>query len=385
MKNRLQRLTPAAVAALTYLALWGSLSHMAGIGTAGILPLTPGFLAAAVIALLPARLHRGWVSLGVSLLALPLLLWGLEGVKLLLNRLMLASMAEERYLYELFPVQAAEPNAALRLGLLPLGLLTGGLAGLRRGTLPAFLGFALGAAWLGLSPSLPWLLLWALALGLGLTGPALGVLLPALAAAALLLALFPGEDVALSHWEEATRDRLAGETLAYADPAAQTPPETAPTPEAPPLLAEEAADAGRGGDLVLPTPPPALVILLLLALLLFLPSLWADNRRKKREKRRSGLESDPKRAFLYALDWLEYGGFRPGNRPLAALLPELPEELREAYREALPLWGEAVWSDHTPTAAQCAHMLAFAEQAEQAVWHRLSRPRRWLARYGYGL
>ncbi|MGX8699568.1 MAG: hypothetical protein ACSW8F_06520, partial [bacterium] len=329
---------------LLYAAVWLCLSRMAGVGFTGAGFLLPGLL----VSLAPRK--RWGIGAGAALLGLGMLLFSLDGVKLLLNRLMLASMERQAYLYNLFPTA----GGAFGLSLAALGLLAGALLSLG-GTLAAgllVLALCAGAAYLGVTPGFGYCFFLMLAVAFRLAEPRraalLLVTLTVCAAFLVSFFLFPGEDLALSQWEERTRDRLALSTMGTAPalPPEQNPAVSAQTQERV-FYREEETLGDVGGGMALPVPPPVALILILLALLLFVPALFRDFLEKRRQRNRRFLkEADNALAaqgmFLHALKWLRLAGVEAGNAPYSAL--EVPPPLRDAYAEALPLWQEAAYA-----------------------------------------
>lgn len=400
-----------AAALCLFLALWGSICGMADLPAQAALPLLSGGLLAAAPVLSPEGKRRGRTLLGLGLLAGLLLLLlrpgvFLDGCKYLLNRLFAASEARQSYVYEKFAV--GEAWAALRFALLPLGLFSGcACGGSRRGLGAAVFFFLLcgGAAWLGVSPPQPWPVLLILALTLqGLLpregSPSCRAVLGVLAALAALCAavflLFPGEDAALSAWEETARDRLSRQSVAYVElPSAQP---TAP-PERDPIdlslfQTEDTPGALWGAGFLWSRPLSAPAVILLFALVLFVPAIFSDWTKKRRERNRAGLEVENipaavRSGFRYALRWLTLGGLPPENRLYGSYAPAVEAlfspELRRQYEAVLPLWREAAYSEHPMTEAQRAEMRRFAEQARETVWAGLGKRGRFLARYIYAL
>lgn len=377
LKNRIFR---AFCAVFVYVSLWACLSSMAFLGTASVLPLTLG---AAVAILLPF-LGKWRYPAGIAFLIIGIILIyvNLDGVKLLLNRLMTASAARQSYEYELYAVDATDPRAAL----FSLGVASGALVGCGLGPAAAC-AVLLAEAYLGISPEWYFSALLALTAALCFVRPgASGFAVAAISAVLslfLVLVLFPGEDAALSGWDENARDRLAAATVAYSERLPEEKPEKEETPAPAELFTEEPSDAGLGGDIELPVPPSVLIIIAVFAILLFVPSVLSDRARRRREKRRSRLDDDAGAAFLYAMLWLRLIGVDAGNRPYSEIAEELPEELREEYRSVIPIWREAAYSDGQLSPEKKAAMRSFADRAEKTAWQSLGRRQKFMARYVY--
>lgn len=390
----------ALCALLCYGALWGSLSDMASLSTAGALPLLAGGAALAAVALAP---KGRWLALLLCAGGLAALLLSPDGGKLLLNRLMTASAQRQAYEYQLFPVAAEDAAGTVARGLLPMGLITGGLLGMgaAKRLPPVFAGsfalFAAGAAYLGVTPRWTWCALWAAASLLALLRPSLGAAAGVCAAvgmiAAAVLILAPGEDPALSQWEELVRDRLAAETMAFTHDLRQARErrhEAAPPPQAAELYAEEETLGKPGGEQAWPIPPAVAGVIALFALALFVPAFLEDRAKRRHRALEACLTGTDdgeavKAAFLYAVRWLELGGFQPENLPEEAAAEQLPPIEKAAFLQALPLWREAAYSAHPIGGEQRARMGSYLEETKTRVWSRLNARQRLLARYRYGL
>lgn len=416
LKNRVFESISSAITAIAfYGALWAALSETAGIGTVGVPALLPGGVLTAVFAA-SGRSKRRWTALaGGALVLLTLLLdWDavLNGWKLLVNRYFAASAEREAYVYDFFAVETEGRSAAalLRRGLLPLGLASGFLCGAETGRVAASLALAGWCAYLGVTPG-TWTLT-ALCGALVLTGflghgggvLRCGTVLVGLGLiVATVLVWFPGEDAALSRWEANARDRLALRTAPQETFPVETPP--LPEPVSEPendssgeeavFYQEEETPAAVGGDaLTLLRPLKAGAVILFFAALLFVPAILSDHVKRKRERNREGLsDSDPGRAIRasipYAFRWLRLSGLEPGNEPYSACGDSLgalySPELQASFEAALPLWQEAVYSEHVMNEAQRETVRAFTTAARNAVWEKLPKRRRFLARYVYAL
>ena len=414
--NRLLRVYRALCGLLIYTALWGGLCSMAYLSTAGLLSLTAGGAFVLALTLAPERQRALAILLGGGLL-IALLLMSLrregfyDGGKYFANRLFAASEERQAYEYERFALLSPDGLSALRYTLVPLGILSGLICGICARFLFKWLLaliFALfcgAAAYLGVSPGAGWTVLLAFAAlapflapsgGDDAKGSALRLLCGALAAALIcgvVFLAFPGEDTSLSAWDEAARDALAPETVAYTNragyDAAQRAEQAAEEIKQFYQEEETAANTG-GGEENIAVPYPVLLAILLTALALFVPAVWSDRLRKRRGKNRAGLD-DPdhgaavRAAFLYAMRWLTAGGLSPGNRPYgdcAGVIGELfSPTLREEFEKILPLWREAAYSGHSIDEAKRAKMFAFMEAARKNVWDRLGRRERLRVRY----
>lgn len=416
------RLLPSALRGLRalalYISLWGCLCSMASLGALGAAALLPGGLIAAVAPLLGAERRKKFLLPAVLILAAAVLAFtwrtALDGCGVLLNRLFAASEGAQAYLYEKLPVVSGsgEWGKCMSCALLILGLLSGLLWGFAL-DLPAawpapvgFLAFAGGVAYLGISPWGAWPALYFAALVWALwpdsevytrTGGllALGVVGLLCALCALVCLAFPGEDAALSAWEEGARDRLALETAAYAGTETEKREEEKELTEDREFTQEEGtAGNPEGEEEPWAVPVPALLVILLFALLLFLPAVWSDALKKRRERNRGPMGAEAAAAsvramFLYTLRWLRLGGLRRENVPMSGYAGQVEALLspahREAYERAVPLWQEAAYSSHPMSEAQRREMRTFMESTARAVWEKLSWRKRLLAKYGYGL
>lgn len=411
----LPRVHRALCGALSYLALWGGFCGMAYLSTLGLLPLAFGGVFTLALTLAPEKRRVFPVLLGGGLfIAAALLLLRREvffdGVKYFLNRLFAASEERQAYEYARFTLTSPDALSALRYALVPLGMLSGFVCGLAARYLFKWL-FALifalfcaAAAYLGVSPGTGWTVLLAAPVllpflapsGGGAAGAALTMLtglLPAVIVCAVVFFAFPGEDTRLSAWDEAARDYLAFETVAYTD---QTRYDAArrdmhPAGDTKRFYQEEETAADTGGeDESLSVPYGVLLAILLTALVLFAPAVWSDRLKKRRARARAGLDDpDPgaavRAAFLYAMRWLDFGGVALDNRPYGEYAGAVGElfspALRSEFEEILPLWREAAYSRHEIDEAKRAKMLVFAENARRAVWDCLGTRERLRIRY----
>lgn len=407
-------------ALLFYTALWGALCSMASLSTLGVLPLAAGGVLAVLPALFPdrreARLTILAVGLGVAVLLI-IFQWqtAADGVKLFLNRFFAASETRQAYTYEMFDVSANEAawQNCIRYALIHLGLISGMIVAtafhlrIKSLLVVTFAAFAGWVAYLGVSPAWGWTV--ALAAALLLAFPAQPSESPALPRLALcgagltmlalicgaVLMLAPGEDERLSAWDEQVRDALALSTVAYSDqqrdPAENNGSQSGNTQQ---FQEEDTPPDLDGEDFSWPVPPAALAAIIIAALLLFIPAILSDLLKKRRARNRQDLD-DPdnnvsiRAMFLYSLRWLKIGGLTPENVPFSDYAGQvgtvLSETHRAAYEEILPLWQEAAYSTHVMTNEQRARMLGFIDQTQQAVWQKLSKKDRLLAKYYYAL
>jgi hypothetical protein len=392
-------------APLVYAALWAALCSMASLSTLGLAPLSVGACLALLLALPQRNSIRFGAAALVALAALALLLRSdaQDGIRLLCNRLFAASEAQQAYQYDKFSVAAAEADwpRCLRAALLPCGMLTGALAGVMgSGFAALFVPLAGLAAYLGVAPAPIWCALLAVALIFALAQPfgGLGGAIPCCIAAALLCAavwlIFPNEDVRLSAWDEQARDTLALQTMAYTS-AAQTAQTPEATEEERQLYRDESESSDLGGDDAdLEQPNPIWLVIAAAALILFLPAIAADLQKRRRAKHRAALTDPDDRVavramFLYALRWFRLGGLAVRNAPHSDYAPQLETAyspaLRTSFDAVLPLWQAAAYSPHAPSDAARAQMQQFLTDAEAAVWEKLSRRQRFLAKYYYAL
>ena len=388
-----------------YAAAFGCLCSLGGLGPGAIWPLLAGAAAAAALPVLK-KSWAGWAALGLAALGLVCCAAfprrSLDGLLLYCNRLFAASEANGAYLYERFAVTSTDPGRML-WALLPAGLFAGtGLGLICRKTCAlaaALLGLSLTGlmAWLGLLPQLWWLAVLAAALLFALLrGAATGwkLALPLAAAGLVLLTLrwLPGPSPALTQWSEAARDRLALQTVAYADretyearrAEAQKLPDFTPRP---------AKTPDEAPSLSLKRPAIITAAILLSLVLLFVPAWWADRLKRRREQNRLGLfDPDRKTAaaagYVYALRWLKHGGLDPDNRPYAALSPAVAERfpaLAGIYPAMTALFYRAAYSPHPVAEDEAAAMAEFVRAAQQAAEAKMSRRARLHARYVEGL
>lgn len=290
-----------------------------------------------------------------------------NGLKLLANQTFTISESCQAYEYDYFT--AVDSPASLREALAWLGLATGLLAAALRFWAVAPMGglLLLSAAYFGVTPGLPWLLLPAGAAALCALprgcrrryGPAVAAVLVLLALAVQWIA--PAPNAYVSGVEEQLRDRLALHSVYYE----RTPePVTLPEPETespPPAEAQQPGEAAR-------TRRVNVLLLGLVALtlvLLFVPAVIQDRARKRREWQRADFSSADcalavRAMYLHSRKW----------RRLLPQPPEVPPEIEA-------LWLEAAYSSHPITEEQRALMAQYLAGVEQSVrqsvsaWERL--------------
>lgn len=390
---------------LCYVALWGSLCSLAGLGTQGVPFLAPGGILLLAACCLPDGRIQRVAPLLLLLLGLLLVLprFGntLEGVKLWCNRVFQASAQRQRYEYSYFAAEGGTETVSRAM--LPISLLScawylfsawrarWGLC-----LLPAAL-LLLGIAWLGVAPGVLWmglLLMGALAClllrpGKPLTSAELPMLLAGLVLALSVPILFVEANPKIDSLSESLRDRLALHTAAYGasvpreseTPAQETRPYT--QEEAPPTMEE----SHQRWD------PTLLIVMLSSALLLFLPALWKDRLAKKRADNRRGLQDpDPaiqgRAGFLYAMRWLMAAGLEPINQPYSAYAPAiqaLDPALYDSFQKALPVWQLAAYGEAAPNREALEAVECFRLAAQSWAEQQLSRTQRWKLKYVIGL
>lgn len=392
-----------------YIGICGAFCSMASLSDTGVLPLSLGAAAAAALPLL-----RGRASISVTAAALcvsaalAVLDWAQvrDGVCIIINRLCAASEASQSYSYPRLYISAAAVDyaACIRRSLAPIGLLFGtvcGLAGQRKlSVVPAvvFSLYAIAAAYLGVPPSRLWCIVPAAAVALGFCEPSrLKIPAAALAFAFICLtvtAAFPGENAYISSLDESLRDSLASYTAAYSDES-RSGQEPTPEPNAQEQEFHREEDSveelGDGSEITVPV--PLLAAILTAALLLFVPAVFSDLIRRRRERNRAGFTAaDNAEAirgmFAYALRWLSVAGFEPGNRLLSdcsACLAAMPEGVREGFNAVLPLWQEAVYSEHNMSGEQRELMRVFADETASRICAALPARKRLLAKYYHAL
>jgi hypothetical protein len=386
---------------------------MAALSDLGVLPLTAGAALTVLLALLPKKARRvGLLAALVVALALTLAQWQAvaDGVKLLLNRFAAASELRQAYTYTRFTISAAEDqwDTCIQAALLVLGLTLGAVCATARRwkwmTAALFLVYAASVAYLGVSPAPRWSVALVAAVGLCLMEPGDlhwsrlawvgGGLAMFAILCALIFSLAPGEDAALSAWEEGARDYLALETVAYGDAQQQTQTQP-PVEEEDQFYREEDALADTDGeDQDWEAPVAPVLVIALFALLLFIPSVFSDLRKKRIARNRAGLHDpdDPtaiRASFLYALRWLRLGGLEIRNVPFGGYSGQVEALLSPAYRAefeaVVPLWQEAAYSSHPMTKEQRETMARFLEDTQQQVWDHLGRRKRFLVKYFYAI
>lgn len=388
-----------------YLLAWGVICDMTGTAFSPILSV--GAAASAALSILPRR-KKPLLIAGV-IWAVLLVIGGAvfraavwDGIKLLANGLFTASQQRQAYIYEMLPVSAPEGrwNGCVQAAMLFLGVLAAPLcAAAGRGRHWAsgavFLLLAGAGAYFGVVPAL-WLGTGLAALlGLSLlrrsTAPAKGAFLLLAVLITLGGSALLRENPQISVWEEAARDQLALQTVAYAEHWQQEPEPPMPEQEQEEqFYRPEDALADTGGNAgVWAQRLPFVLLVLVVLLVLFVPSILADWLRKRRLQNRRGMDDADNAAairamFLYTFSWLKLGGLEIRNAPYSVYLETL-EERYGGFREVLPLWQEAAYSGHAMTGEQRERMRCFTEEIRKTVLTGMNWRERFAAKYIHAL
>ena len=368
---------------LLTIALWGAFLWMVGRVT-----LLPYMAAASLTALFPlfcpTRKHRCLVGgvLLIFLAVLAFLFWRQisGGLALLVNRLFDLSAARQRYLYDNFAVSAVSPIPAVLWGA-ALTAVSFGWLGAWKLALPGVLAILITAcscAYFGVTPGATWLLVILALSGLSMAVRSelrAAVLLLASAAviAGLTLWLLPGENARISALDDQLRDTLALTTVTQQRQTENTP---TPTPETQPEQENKEPMLLQIREQMDPKTIILIVLIIAILLVLFVPAALRDRLQKRRDRNRTGMDSDDRAeairaTFRYALLWL-----RAADRDAQ----EMP-----GYDAAYQLWQEAAFSDHAMTEAQRDQMTAFQQTVSNTIQTEAGHLQKWKLRYQYAL
>ena len=385
------------------MVFFGAVLSMAGSET-DLLPLAAG---TSLVALYPIlckgqkMIDRcGAILFGILILWI-LLGWSSwsNGGKILLNRIFASSADRQKYLYEMYDVK--ESGLMLFVGV--TSAIVAGISGWMVSRTRMFSGILLPlvtagvGAYFGLTPTWLWMLLLAIVSGLLLladleTGKIIQLLVIAAILFGMVFLLLPEENPLLSEREEQWRDQMAQTTVADQQNPSSSSAKEDPQPE--PEDAEDSPVMLRlEKSLNMKTILIILVILLIL-LLLFVPAVIKDRVQKRRDKNREGMYDENRSVairavFRVALLWMRASGITIPEesyyRLKELLNRDISENCAKEYEQILPIWQEAVFSDHTMTEEQWNTVLKFEQNMESFLMETASRWQRWKYRYSHAL
>ena len=385
------------------MVFFGAVLSMAGSET-DLLPLSAG---TSLVALYPIlckgqkMIDRcGAILFGILILWI-LLGWSSwsNGGKILLNRIFASSADRQKYLYEMYDVK--ESGLMLFVGV--TSAIVAGISGWMVSRTRMFSGILLPlvtagmGAYFGLTPTWLWMMLLASASGLLLladleTGKIIQLLVIAGILFGMVFLLLPEENPLLSEREEQWRDQMAQTTVADQQNPSSSSAKEDPQPE--PEDAEDSPVMLRlEKSLNMKTILIILVILLIL-LLLFVPAVIKDRVQKRRDKNREGMYDENRSVairavFRVALLWMRASGITIPEesyyRLKELLNRDISENCAKEYEQILPIWQEAVFSDHTMTEEQWNTVLKFEQNMESFLMETASRWQRWKYRYIHAL
>ena len=385
------------------MVFFGAVLSMAGSET-DLLPLSAG---TSLVALYPIlckgqkMIDRcGAILFGILILWI-LLGWSSwsNGGKILLNRIFASSADRQKYLYEMYDVK--ESGLMLFAGV--TSAMVAGISGWMVSRTRMFSGILLPlvtagmGAYFGLTPTWLWMMLLASASGLLLladleTGKIIQLLVIAAILFGMVFLLLPEENPSLSEREEQWRDQMAQTTVADQQNPSSSSVKEDPQPE--PEDAEDSPVMLRlEKSLNMKTILIILVILLIL-LLLFVPAVIKDRVQKRRDKNREGMYDENRSVairavFRVGLLWMRASGITIPEesyyRLKELLNRDISENCAKEYEQILPIWQEAVFSDHTMTEEQWNTVLKFEQNMESFLMETASRWQRWKYRYIHAL
>lgn len=322
-----------------------------------------------------------------------------NGGKIYMNRLFLQSAERQQYQYQMYEVNGAGLPIFIS-GISAVIATAAGWISTRNKTLCGIIFFvtvAAAGAYFGLTPSWIWTVLLVMISGMMLFSAIdRSRILQFVAVAGILFGLvfllFPGENADLSEMDEHWRDQLAYTTVADEQNPTISPPKEDPKPE-PEETEEDPVMLRVEKSLDMKTLLIIAVIVLIL-LLLFVPAVIKDRVQRKREKKREGMYDEDRAVaiqavFRVALQWIQASGIVIPKDSYSRLTPllgrDVSESCAEEYTRILPIWQEAVFSDHTMTDGQWDQVLAFEQHIETSLTETASRWQQWKYKYIYAL
>ena len=367
-------------------------------GVRYVLPYAAGISAAFLIPQLAGIYSRkiGLAASGVMLAAAAVMLVILhseifDGMHLVMNSLFEASEKTQAYLYDKYEV-IRDPGTfirCMRYGVLWTGMAAGATMSYMTLKIMRWISglvFILCAgcfAYFGLLPQAIPAMIMIAALAAVLSDSRLTAVLPVMIAGmvvfALILAVAPGENKAVSKVDENLRDKLATSTVSI-----EGNQKSAAQQENEKQNEEENGANGKslfGGGAKSMKVWIVLGLVILFAMILFIPAVIHDRLEKRRKKNRMGIDSkDPKTAiramFPYAVKWLKETGLKTGNVPFADLtegVRELSsEEYALEYSDMLVKWKLAAYSDHDLGEDERREMKVFLDKTIADVHAKMS-------------
>lgn len=367
-------------------------------GVRYVLPYAAGISAAFLIPQLAGIYSRkiGLAASGVMLAAAAVMLVILhseifDGMHLVMNSLFEASEKTQAYLYDKYEV-IRDPGTfirCMRYGVLWTGMAAGATMSYMTLKIMRWISglvFILCAgcfAYFGLLPQAIPAMIMIAALAAVLSDSRLTAVLPVMIAGmvvfALILAVAPGENKAVSKVDENLRDKLATSTVSI-----EGNQKSAAQQENEKQNEEENGANGKslfGGGAKSMKVWIVLGLVILFAMILFIPAVIHDRLEKRRKKNRMGIDSkDPKTAiramFPYAVKWLKEAGLKTGNVPFADLtegVRELSsEEYALEYSDMLVKWKLAAYSDHDLGEDERREMKVFLDKTIADVHAKMS-------------
>lgn len=365
-----------------------------------------------VFAILPRRWMQLLLAAVILLAAAALiLLWEdmLTGIFVLCNRLFEASEAVNDYQYQYFIVNAANPDACVSMALLPLSALCAAICGCASaGKRPiwAVILFLLVSGieiYLGITPAL-WCNLFLFAV-LGLMSVSNGghthralILCTMAVLSVLVIVIAPRPNARIEQYSEHLRDQFDLLISPTEQEQEQPEPDLNETHQEdrfhednltpPDRTPEYDKETHNQQQISLPNPVNygkiLIVSLCILALLLlpFLPFVLLDRRRRKAEKLREEFDSPDCAAairamFRHIMRYLQVCGLPAGNRPYSACVSDVAalagDHYAADYALALPLWQEAMYSDHSMSVAQRDQIAQLLSDTETNLYHAANR------------
>ena len=308
------------------------------------------------------------------------------GLGQIMNSLYEASEFVQAYVYTKFPIPEAassNPELAGRIAAIWASCLAGAIGALPPASARRFIGLGVAAftliafAYYGLIPSVLVVVIAAIAILFIMSRGSLLAAVPVLLAAALffgvIMAINPGESIAISRVDENIRDRLALRSAYLESNLEQQSPS-----EAEDLRDNEEEFEDEGDEFASSHKwlVPLLIILLILAALAATAYFMYKRYLKRRDANREGIDSEDIRTatiamFRYAVRWLGASGIDVSGKSFGSLVEPLKRNISDQYSQYFSsmyvLWREAAYSDHEIDEEKRDSMRSFMNDTREMV------------------
>ena len=383
-------------------AFFGAIMNMAGIRSEILIA-----AGASLVALYPllCKEHRhvdrmGAIAVGI-LLVMTVICWRqcFNGGKIFLNRLFLQSAERQQYRYQMYDVNGKGLPVFIGVSSAMVAAAAAWTASRSRPLCGILFPVTVAGtgAYFGLTPAWMWMILLVITSG-AMLFPSMDRrrVLQFLAAAVILFGLVfllaPGENTSLSEKDEQWRDQLAQTTVADEQNPSISSSKEEPQPE--PEETEKDPVMLRLEKSVNKKTVLIISVIALILLLLFVPAVIKDRIQKKRDKAREGMYDEDRSAaiqavFRVALLWIRASGISVPTESFSRLKSNLGKSISQncasEYGRILPIWQEAVFSDHEMSEEQWNQVMSFEQHIETALMETASRWQKWKYKYIHAL